>query len=188
MEKALNTAVYWREFDNNRLSHSMAHYLMAIDALRADLGYARSTDVAEMLQVSRGAASMALNQLKKRGWVAEDPNRFLLLTDEGKRMTEGVEHNFAILTKFFRRVLDIDADTAAADACKIEHLMSNETGQRLLWLMRYLLTDDEMTEKIRARMREFQDECDSLDGQVCPICGGVGECLATGSGDEDAAQ
>src|SRR5688572_19037190 len=53
VSKEVNDSTYWREFENNPLSHSMAHYLMAIDALRNDLGYARSTDVAEMLDVSR---------------------------------------------------------------------------------------------------------------------------------------
>ncbi len=181
MEKAINDATYWREFDNNALSHSMAHYLMAINALRDDLGYARTTDVAEMLSVSRGAASMALSQLKKRGWVAEDPHRFLLLTNHGKQITNSIEHNYVILSKFFERVLHVDEPTAAADACKIEHLMSMETGQRLLWLMRYLLSDEELAVRVRERMKGFRERCDPIQGSVCPICGGEDECLASES-------
>jgi len=183
VEKAINDATYWREFDKNELSHSMAHYLMAIDALRADLGYARSTDVAEMLSVSRGAASMALNQLKKRGWVAEDPHRFLLLTEEGEKIASSIEHNYAILSKFFERVLHVEDEVAAADACKIEHLMSMETGQRLLWLMRYLLSDEDLAVRVRQRMKGFREKCDSLKGSICPICGGETECLAAEPGE-----
>jgi len=179
VNKEVNDSTYWREFERNPLSHSMAHYLMAIDALRNDLGYARSTDVAETLEVSRGAASMALSQLKKRGWVSEDPNRFLLLTDEGARIASMVEHNFVILSKFFEQVLMVDSDTACGDACKMEHLMSNETGKRLLWLMRYLLSDEELAVKVRERMNKFKQRCDPLEGEECPICGGTTECLAT---------
>lgn len=153
----LNDASYWREFDRNTLSHSMAHYLMAIDRLRADLGYARTTDVAEMLEVSRGAASMALAQLKKRGWVGEDPNRFLLLTDEGKRITRLVEHNFETLARFFEQILGADRDTAFSDACKMEHLMSMDTGRRMMALMRYLLDEGELAEKVRGHMGAFRE-------------------------------
>lgn len=154
----VNDASHWREFENNPLSHSMAHYLMAIDSLRAELGYARSTDVAEMLEVSRGAASMALSQLKKRGWVAEDPNRFLLLTDEGRRITHAVEHNFLILSRFFEHTLQVTNNTALGDACKMEHLMSRETAKRLLWLFKHLVEDKSLSKKIKAVMDEYSDK------------------------------
>jgi len=174
----VNDSSHWREFERNPLSHSMAHYLMAIDSLRSELGYARATDVAEMLEVSRGAASMALSQLKKRGWVTEDPNRFLLLTDEGMRIASLVEHNFVILSQFFTEVLEVKRDDALSDACKMEHLMSMETGQRLLWFMRFILSDDKLAAKVRARMKDFSGGCDPVEVEECPICGEMGECLA----------
>ena len=178
MHKEGNDASHWRDFENNPLSHSMAHYLMAIDSLRNELGYARSTDVAEMLEVSRGAASMALQQLKKRGWVAEDPNRMLLLTDEGKRIANLVENNFVILSKFFENVLHIDKAVASGDACKMEHLMSIETGQRLLQLVRFLMTDDPAAQRVREEMLKNQAECNDVRVEDCPICGGAGACIA----------
>lgn len=178
MHKEGNDSSHWREFENNPLSHSMAHYLMAIDSLRGELGYARSTDVAEMLEVSRGAASMALQQLKKRGWVAEDPNRFLLLTEEGKRIAGLVENNFVILSKFFESVLHIDKDVALGDACKMEHLMSIQTGQHLLGLVRFLLSDDPAAVRVRQEMERLRSGCDQANVEDCPICGGVGECMA----------
>ena len=157
IEPDLNDATYWREFERNTLSHSMAHYMMAIDTLRAEFGYARATDVAEMLEVSRGAASMALNQLKKRGWVGEDPNRFLLLTDEGRRIANLVEQNFVTLSQFFQRVLGVENHVALSDACKMEHLMSMETGRRLMWLMRLLLSEEELAVRVRERMKDYRE-------------------------------
>jgi Mn-dependent DtxR family transcriptional regulator len=56
MSIPINDSSYWREFERNDITHSAAHYLMAIDALREEYGYARVTDVADMLKVSRGAA------------------------------------------------------------------------------------------------------------------------------------
>lgn len=156
MSVEVNDSKHWREFERNPLSHSMAHYLMAIDSLRGDLGYARSTDVADMLEVSRGAASMALSQLKKRGWVTEDPNRMLLLTEEGEKIARSVEHNFVILSYFFESVLQVDSDTARGDACKMEHLMSMDTGKRLLWLLSKLMDDDATAEKVRKIVSEYR--------------------------------
>lgn len=181
MNKEGNDASHWREFEQNPLSHSMAHYLMAIDSLRGDLGYARSTDIAETLSVSRGAASMALSQLKKRGWVAEDPNRFLLLTEAGVQITQLVEQNFVILSKFFEEVLCVDKEIAMGDACKMEHLMSIETGQRLLWLMKYLLSDEKLAIEMRAHMTHCIGKCGLAHVNECPICKGSGECMIAAS-------
>ncbi len=153
-----NDASYWREFEKNALSHSMAHYLMAIDSLRGELGYARATDVAGMLEVSRGAASMALSQLKKRGWVGEDPNRFLLLTEQGEEIARLVENHFAILAEFFEGVLGVSSATAIADACKMEHLMSMQTGRRLMALMRCILNDEEVASLVKERMETYDQE------------------------------
>ena len=180
MPKDINDSAYWREFEKNELTHSAAHYLMAIDSLRDDLGYARVTDVADMLEVSRGAASMAITHLKKRGWVEEDPNRFLLLSDEGKGMANLVEHNFRILSKFFEEVLGAKSDLAHADACKMEHLMSLETGRRLVWLMRYILSDESRAAQIHEAMACYQPGCESVEH--CPLCDG--ECLV---GDHDCS-
>ncbi len=153
VEHELNDATYWREFERNPLSHSMAHYLMAIDSLREQYGYARATDVAELLEVSRGAASMALSQLKKRGWVGEDHNRFLLLTDEGQRIAGRVQENFTVLAEFFEEVLGVEHDAACADACKMEHLLSTSTGRRLVRLMHFLLGDSAAAKEARKHMR-----------------------------------
>ncbi|HNR32151.1 MAG TPA: metal-dependent transcriptional regulator [Candidatus Hydrogenedentes bacterium] len=152
-----NDASHWRDFDNNPVTHSMAHYLMAINRLRKEFGYARSTDVARVLAVSRGAASMALAQLKKRDWITEDLNRFLLLTDEGARIAASVEENFTILSGFFERVLGASRGMAFSDACKMEHLMSVETGGRLLWFMKSLLDDPERLRDLRNMMEDYRD-------------------------------
>ncbi len=156
MGKDINDSSYWREFENNELTHSAAHYLMAIDSLRTDRGYARVTDVAEMLEVSRGAASMAIAHLKRRDWVHEDDKKFLFLSPEGASIANLVERNFVILTKFFEEVLGVPKDVARADACKMEHLMSLETGQRLVWLMRYILSDEARSAQVHEQMANYR--------------------------------
>ena len=178
MSQEINDASHWRDFDQNLLSHSMAHYLMAIDTLRTEHGYARSTDVAEKLGVSRGAASMALSQLKKKDWVGEDHNRFLLLTETGAQIASQVEQNFLILNQFFKEVLNVGEEAAHADACKMEHLLGMETGKRLLWLMRFLMSDEELAIQVRKQMSKCNEGCSPVEVSECPICGSSGECLA----------
>lgn len=152
-----NNASYWREFEKNRVTHSAAHYLMAIDALRSELGYARATDVADRLDVTRAAASAALTQLKKRELVTEDPNRFLLLTEEGTRVVDQVERNFRTLSRFFEEMLEVSPETAQADACKIEHLMSPETSQKLLKLVKFLLGNSGRAMLIRDALAHYDE-------------------------------
>ncbi len=127
---------------------------------------------------------MALAQLKKRGWVGEDHNRFLLLTEEGNRIANLVEHNYVILSKFFEVVLGVEKDIALGDACKMEHLMSTETGQRLLWLMKYLLSNEKPAVKVRESMAAYNGGCAPHDKEECPICGTTGECLVDAGSSE----
>ncbi len=158
-------AVFWREFEKTGVTHSAAHYLMAIHHLRKEFGYARGTDVAQRLDVSRGAVSIAVSQLKKHDFVTEDPHRFLLLTEKGGEVAKRIEQNFSILSKFMEEVLGVSTEVAHADACKMEHLLSPETVGRLLWLTHAVLDDPQRDEIIRTAMASFsscEDETDRV--------------------------
>ena len=165
-----NDAAYWRAFDQTRVTHSAAHYLMAIHGLHKEFGYARATDVAAKLEVSRGAASLALAQLKKRDLVEEDAHRILLLTEDGHRIVHEIERNFAVLAAFFQNILGASQEAAHADACKMEHLLSLETGRRLVNLMRMVMEDPVQTERVRHALA--LSETGDNDWLHCPICGG----------------
>ena len=165
-----NDAAYWRAFDQTRVTHSAAHYLMAIHGLHKEFGYARATDVAAKLEVSRGAASLALAQLKKRELVEEDAHRILLLTEDGHRIVHEVERNFAVLAAFFQNILGASKEAAHADACKMEHLLSLETGRRLVRLMKMVMEDPVQTERVRHALA--LSEKDENNWMHCPICGG----------------
>ena len=56
----------WKEYESNEISHSVAHHLTAIHELMGDLGYARVSDVARALEITRGSASLTLKALKAR--------------------------------------------------------------------------------------------------------------------------
>ncbi len=175
MLHVVNDSTYWRAFEENKLTHSVAHYLMAIDHLRNDLGYARVTDVAGLMNISRGAASLALSQLKEKGLVKEDPNRFLLLSQEGAALAKTVEHNFILLTCFFENVLGIDKEAARSDACKMEHLLSEKSAKSLIRFLRILLSDKEFIQHLSDKIGNDDEICDA--DAPCPLCTPDGECL-----------
>lgn len=179
MYEVANDSSHWRAFEDNEVSHSVAHYLMAVDRLRSSNGYARVTDVAGLLNISRGAASLALTQLKDRGLVKEDPNRFLLLTDEGERLARQIESNFVLLARFLRDVLGVSAETAEEDACKMEHLLSHSSSQGLLRFLQALFANQETMQSLLKDMDALKAGCNSSG--LCPICEPVGECLTQAS-------
>lgn len=163
----------WKEFENNEITHSAAHHLMAISNLLTTFGYARVTDVAKRLSITRGSASITLKTLKEKGFVVEDENKFLQLSSKGNSLARLIQSKRGILTAFFRDVLQVDADVAEIDACKIEHLISFETGKQLLSFVKFLSSDAKMADEFRNTFHRFQIECE--DVRTCPIC--KGNCL-----------
>lgn len=170
----------WKEFENNEITHSAAHHLMAISHLLNKNGYARVTDVAKRLNITRGSASITLKALKERGLVVEDENKFLRLSEEGESIAHLVRSKRRILIKFFRDVLGVDAVKAEIDACKIEHLISFETGEKLLSFVKFLFANEEMGKQFLKTFRNFHVECPERDD--CPIC--RGDCLLEDSDRE----
>ena len=126
-----STMEVWKEFSENEITHSAAHHLLAILELTAKRGYARVTDVAKFLEITTGSASTNLKGLKQKGYVAEDDNRFLALSPEGKKVAEAILNRRQILEDFFTHVLGVEPMTAEIDACKTEHLLSMETTNKM---------------------------------------------------------
>jgi DtxR family Mn-dependent transcriptional regulator len=121
----------WKEFNENEITHSAAHHILAILELTEKRGYARVSDVAKHLQITTGSASTNLKSLKQKGLVVEDDNKFLSLSDEGKKLAEGIVHQREILVEFLKNVLGVTPHQAEVDACKTEHLFSFETTSKM---------------------------------------------------------
>lgn len=121
----------WREFDQNPVSHSAAHHLTAIQQLLEEQGYARVSDVARKLGITRGSVSVSLKGLRQRGLVVEDQHKHLGLSDEGQRIARGIHTKRVLFKAFLEKSLGLPADLAEMDACKIEHLISDLTAEAL---------------------------------------------------------
>ncbi len=127
-----STMDVWKEFNENPITHSAAHHLLAILELSKKRGYARVTDVAKFLEITTGSASTNLKSLKQKGYVEEDDNRFLALSDVGEKVAVAILDRRRILEHFFIEVLGVSEEQAGIDACKTEHLLSAETTEKML--------------------------------------------------------
>ncbi|MCI0650890.1 MAG: MarR family transcriptional regulator, partial [Planctomycetes bacterium] len=105
----------WKEFEQNPVTHSAAHHLVAIAELLAEFGYARVSDVARKLEITRGSVSVTLKALKQRGLVAEDEHRHLRLSPVGERIARGVSAKRHVLKQLFTRALGVNDAQAEVD-------------------------------------------------------------------------
>lgn len=159
----------WKSFEENKLTHSAAHYLMTIHALISDHGYARVTDIAKSLDITRGSCSISLRPLKRRGLVVEDENKFLQLSEEGERLAKLVERNDELLVTLFHEVLGVDAEQAKVDACKIEHLLSIETSVRLSNFIQFIKSNRKSVRAFQEEFRKHEPSCPE-DKEECDFC------------------
>ena len=146
----------WKTFAAQAVSHSVAHYLTAMADLHADLGYARVSDVARQLQVTKGSVSIQMKHLKEKGYVTEDPNRFLQLTPLGQTVVDEVRQNREALMQFLAKVLGVRPARAEEDACKMEHLLSPETGRQILALVDLLRSDDPDARRFVRKLKKLK--------------------------------
>jgi Mn-dependent DtxR family transcriptional regulator len=158
----------WKSFAAHEVSHSVAHYLTTLHDLHAARGYARVSDVARELEVTKGSVSVQMKHLREKGFVTEDENRFLQLTPLGESVAREVRYSREVLIQFISNVLGILPEQAETDACKIEHLLSHETSRQILGLVRLLQSDDPDARKFLKRLKSFKFRCPSL--AECKLC------------------
>ena len=121
------------------LSHSMVHYLLTIHKLKEARGFARVTDIAKDLGLTKGSVSTALNNLKKRSLVhEEDDCKFLALTDLGHKEVHKILSSRTLLYYFLKDFVGVSEEVASKDSCLMEHLISSETNLKFFDFMKKL--------------------------------------------------
>ena len=112
------------------MHESAEMYLETIYTLSLNSTCVRSVDVAEALNYSRPSVSRAVGLLKKDGYLLMDGEGFLTLTEEGRALAERIYERHTVLTAALE-ALGVDKETAAEDACKIEHDISDRTFEAI---------------------------------------------------------
>ena len=108
------------------LQESGEMYLESILILSRTKGAVRSIDISQHLGYSKPSVSRAVGLLKAGGYILVDGDGYITLTDSGMAVAEKILSRHAVLTELLVR-LGVDRDTASADACKMEHIISDET-------------------------------------------------------------
>lgn len=105
-------------------------YLEAILVLAKKSGYVRSIDVSEYLGYSKPSVSRAMGILREGGYILMEKDGAITLTDSGKKLAETIYERHTVLSELLIR-LGVDERTAADDACRIEHVISDESFQAI---------------------------------------------------------
>lgn len=108
------------------LQESGEMYLESILVLSRTNANIRAIDICEYMGYSKPSVSRALGLLRDGGYVVSDKNGYLSLTDAGREVAEKIYDRHTVLSAFLE-LLGVSSDTAAEDACKIEHVISDES-------------------------------------------------------------
>lgn len=105
------------------------NYLETILMLKEKNGVVRSIDIARELNFSKPSVSRAIGILKADHYIVVAHGGEIELTEEGRKTAEGIYERHKLLTAFLQKVAGVSEETAEADACKMEHIVSDEVFQ-----------------------------------------------------------
>ena len=108
------------------IHESAEDYLEAILVLRQRRGQVRSIDIVNELGYSKPSVSIAMKKLRESGYITMAVDGLITLNESGLAVAERVYRRHTTITKLFA-LLGVPAEQAAADACKVEHDLSEET-------------------------------------------------------------
>lgn len=123
------------------IKESGEDYLETILILHERTGYVRSVDIAAELDYSKPSVSRAMSILKENGFISVKPDGQILLTSTGYARAREVYDRHLLITRFLRDVLGVSEENADTDACKIEHVISRETFEKLNAFLNSRLND-----------------------------------------------
>ena len=113
-----------------KLYASGEDYLEAILVLQKKLGMVRSVDVARHMEVSKPSVCHAVATLRDGGFLTMDEDHFLHLTDVGREVAERIYERHCFFTEQLIAT-GVDPKTAEADACRIEHIISQDSFEKI---------------------------------------------------------
>lgn len=109
------------------IRESGEHYLETILFLKKEKGFVRSIDIAQRTGFSKPSVSRAVGILKQDGYITVEDSGEILFTEEGEKKAIAIYERHHILTDFFIKIAGVSREIAEEDACKIEHIISDET-------------------------------------------------------------
>ena len=113
-----------------RSNESAENYLETILMLKKKTGHVRSVDIARELSFTKASVSVAMKSFREKGYITIDENGSISLTGEGMKIAEKVYDRHHIIANALI-ALGVDEITAFQDSCRIEHVISDESFNKL---------------------------------------------------------
>ena len=118
-----------------KIQESGENYLETILQLEMRNGTVRAVDIANALGYSKPSVTRAMGVLKKAGLVDQELYGTIQLTEAGRKRANEIYDRHVLIKEFLMTVLSLDARTAETDACRIEHIVSQTTIDRIRALL-----------------------------------------------------
>ena len=112
------------------IHESAEDYLESILMLQQEKGYARSVDIAGLLNVTKPSVSFAMKKLRENGYITMDEDNLIALTDAGEAIARRILDRHNTLSSFLES-LGVDPANAREDACKMEHDLSEASYEAI---------------------------------------------------------
>ena len=113
-----------------KIHESAENYLETIHMLKKEKGSVRSIDIAHELGFSKPSVSVAMKNLRENGYITVDDGGLINLTDLGQEVADRMFERHTLITRWLT-ALGVSPEVAAEDACKIEHVISDESFEAI---------------------------------------------------------
>ncbi len=113
------------------LSSSLEDYLEAIYDIKKKDDIVRITDISKKLKVEKSSVNTAVNKLKNLDLVIHEKYADIILTEKGKKKAANIRAKHDVLLSFLTDVLGLKKNESEKEACKIEHIISDDTFEKL---------------------------------------------------------
>jgi len=113
-----------------RIQESAENYLETILVLRKRLGLVRSIDIVNELEFSKPSVSIAMKNLRENGYIIMDNDGHITLTESGQEIAESMFERHTLFSNYLI-ALGVDEKTAVEDACRIEHVISQQSFEKV---------------------------------------------------------
>lgn len=114
-----------------RIQESGENYLETILKLHNESGFVRSIDIANELEYTKPSVSRAMSILKNEEYITMERSGQILLTEKGLRKANEIYDRHRIIMSYLIQTLGLEKEIADKDACRIEHVISQETFEKM---------------------------------------------------------
>lgn len=150
---------------SKRQTVSMEDYLEAILLVKREDGVVRVSRIGERLGVKKPSVSYALKKLVERGLVDHESYGYVDITPVGEKIARETYRRHELLVTLLTEIMGVELETAAVDACSMEHYLSPETTEKLSSLVEFILSGPRSDDWLE-NLKYFQEHGERPPG--CP--------------------